>query len=124
MANPESKWLKAISVLNALTQKGDLRWQMESPKGILAKAMVDAEGGQTFKAQYADKWIRLRQKTRSQQGFFAVEEGPSLEIIDESGNTLYKIPETTGLNDLYQSVQYQLSGVDNLLNSLLNDPRS
>ena len=115
MANQSSTWLKAISNLNALTQKGALTWQAEIP---LAPGDVEA-----FTTEYGGKRIRLRSRATKTQGFFTVEVAASLEVIDENGKVLYRVPETTGLNDLHQSVKYQLAGVDTLLNSLLKDPR-
>jgi hypothetical protein len=127
MANPTAKWIEAISVLNDLTQSGELRWQVENRTGIINTGIGGSLGflqspSAVYRARYMDKWFRMKKLDIPSVNPFSVGGGTnySLEIIDDGGNTLFQVPENTGLSDLFNSIQYQLSGVDELLNSLLS----
>jgi len=114
MANTATKWIEAISVLTELTQQGRLKWQVDAPGlGLIASTLRGTTPQQSaYKAKYLDNWFRLTRRVTGQAAFTTILSSPpySLDIIDESGAQLYAIPETTGLSDLYQAVQYQLSG--------------
>jgi hypothetical protein len=123
MANVESRWIEAISTLNELTQKKEIAWEIDRFSGL---AGFGSPRPRAYRAKYLDKWFRLVVTDEPQGGIglFGIAAaglvGPyTLEIVDEVGNSLFRIPESSGLKDLYQSVQFQLSGVDEILNSLL-----
>jgi|SRR5882672_10203860 len=119
MPAPESRWIEAISVLNELTQQGRLKWTLLSPMAE-KKTVSSFFTSTSYGVAYQDKWFRL---SRTETPFGSVPTY-TLEIVTPKGEPLFKIPETSGLSDLLQSVQFQLSGVDSLLDSLLKEPRS
>jgi len=124
MQNVASKWLQAISVLIELTQQGRLKWQVEGTGIGLAAEILRSSKAPSYRAKYQESWFRLTKKGGQEMGALTTILSPlgfTLEIIDEAGNSLFVIPETSGLQDLYQAVQYQLSGVDKVLNSLLQE---
>ena len=130
MAALTSKWISAISTLNELTQSNRLKWQVEpvTAAGSARHRVVFGVSRPTaaYQAKYKDKWFRLTH-TQSQGFPTSVTFGEAtfvLEIVDDAGNTLFTVPETTGLSDLLQSVQYQLSGVDKLLDDLISEGKT
>jgi hypothetical protein len=44
-----------------------------------------------------------------------------LELVDDYGHTLWTFPEVSAVRDLLTAVKYQVSGVKDLLDDLLND---
>jgi hypothetical protein len=121
MSAAPSKWLQVISTLNALTQGGKLRWQAEpqpaaDPTRNRTNFFVLSK--KSYKAQYKDKWFRVTSaQTLTAQPAYV------LEVVNEIGESVFTVPETNGVKDLIQSVEYQISGVDALIDSLLQEPK-
>jgi len=136
-----TKWIEAISTLNELTQTHRLKWSVSKTAAIGSRyggglmsigGVTESEPvGASFIAPYQDKFLRLTkfQVTSSGGGSTAGLLGIAgnyidyrLDILDSAGTELFSVPETSGLADLYKSIQYQVTDVDGLLNSLLKEP--
>lgn len=122
MAVVSSKWIEAISSLNELTQNKEITWEVARP---LVVGIGLGSASAMYRARYKNRWFRLS-VSNEPPTFGAVFGGQVtspylLEIVDEQGNSLFRIPESTGLKDLHQSIQFQLSGVDEILDSLLQE---
>lgn len=137
--NTPSQWIEAISKLNELTQIGQLKWSISETRGapIRMTGLLNLASGTekipveaAFKAEYQDKVLRITKyqvvvnENSGLRGGLLGYSGSGidyrLEILDRSGVAIYNVPETTGLADLYKSIQYQITDVDGLLNSLLS----
>ncbi|MGP1716570.1 MAG: hypothetical protein ACTS9Y_05265 [Methylophilus sp.] len=138
-----NKWIEVISAINEKTQLGKIKWQsrpnpitagvanisLDSGLGLATLAMNSGVEykpvGAAFLAAYANKYFRVYKYSRVSKGsgFFALSNGTyyRLEVLDSEENVVLEIPETTGLSDLYQSIQYQVTGVDDLIKSILED---
>ena len=124
MPSLPSKWIEAILALVSLTKRKQLKW-LEDPTAV-ARASTPGPSPHirlgppltAFKADYKDKSFRLIQNA------FGLADGNfTVEITDVQGHTLFVVPESQGLNELFQSVQYQRAGIDELIESLLHDGR-
>lgn len=135
------KWVDVISRMIALTQHGKMNWDLVDPYGT-----VTTERNRTsaiFQASYQGKVLRLYERKVEQQQPI-LEEGESfqsllsspifarryktfwvaqvvLEFIDNKGNTLWNFPQVSALHDLLSAVQYYAAGVNEFLNSLLEE---
>lgn len=141
MTSPADKWIEAISTLNELTQTGQLRWRFSSnspmlpvaPKGGLLSLVYGSQptysvAGAPFETTYEGKKVRIsRFSVKGAAGGLVSSalEVPvfvyALDILSDSGAEIIRAPATTGLNDLFRSVEHQVSGIDDFLNSLLED---
>lgn len=117
----DDRWIATISTLTELTQTGKLRWEIDNSPlgGGIISGVLSSTTTTAHKAPYMDKWFRLRQEKAPHTLLGGPPPKYSLEILDFQGNVLFRVPETTGLQDLMESIQYQSSGVDSLIDSLL-----
>jgi hypothetical protein len=125
MSVDESKWVKLVAKLNAMTQDGKLLW--EGPKswtGDNGRRYTD------YVAKYKDKAFRARKAHSGRvtvkvgansESIRAVPEKAYLGIVDDQGDILFPIPDVVGLDDLFESILYQRSGVKEIIDDLLKD---
>lgn len=136
MAEDKSRWATAAAKLLKLTQEGRLRWKSVNPRGV---APVDDENllDAVFESEYKDRRLRLfrrEYKVHEPSNYFAlstvafpVKEYPywtssiTLDILDRHDQSLWTMPRSDALRDLYTAVQHQVAGVDELLEELLSD---
>jgi|SRR5215213_5125991 hypothetical protein len=136
MAEEKNKWIDAITKLTKLTQEGKLKWSSASSTDVLVSDDVQQVEA-VFTATHKDKRLRLYKKR------FKVEEPSNpwfgatsilshrkypywtaqiyLELVDTHGHSLWTFPEVSALSDLLTSVKYQVSGVKDFLNDLLEE---
>jgi len=101
MATESEKLIDAIVRLIKGTQEGKIPWTLEKSSNAVR-----------YIAEYKGRWLRL----------YALEyDYPNLEIIDNSGTTLWTFPQVSGLNDLLSSVRYQTADVKTLLDEIIED---
>jgi hypothetical protein len=122
MATPE-KWVQLVAKLIELTQEGKLTW--EGPEN----GTIEASGRKftNYLALYQDKYFRVRRHSgdflkKSKLGTELREPSPNkyfLSILDKDKNILYSIPDTVGIEDLFEAVMFQKAGIDKLLDDLL-----
>lgn len=124
MATNQNKWVELVSKLNEQTQDGIIAWV---PDGATSDPMIRySHVIEAYKASYKDKGFRLIKISPQTLRFGGVFEPQvkstfQLEIIDQDGKTLWKVPEVVGLKDLFESIKYQLSNVKQLIDDFLTD---
>lgn len=135
--SPASQWIEAISTLNELTQTGQLTWEVSytnplppsAPRtGLIASSLAPSPpytlAGAPFETTYETKKIRISRFSgrSSGQGLLSVSQEfiYALDILSATGLEVFRVPATSGLNDLFRSVEHQASGVEGLLSSLLS----
>jgi hypothetical protein len=101
MATENEKLIDAIVRLIKGTQEGKITWTVDKTLNTIR-----------YVAEYKARWLRLSAEDYDY---------PNLEIIDNSGTTLWTFPSVSGLNDLLSSVRYQTADVKSLLNELIED---
>ena len=144
MVDQKDKWIKVIAKLIKKTQEKEIEWEINrSPKNITLDddAYVEA----VFVSSYKDnRYLRLYKKHFksikyvdpigtltgvSAGNIFGQKQKESywinrihLEIVDSNNNILFEFPSKQSLlNDLLNSVKYQVSGVSDLIYDLLNE---
>lgn len=138
MTTADNKWIEAISTLNELTQTGRLSWKADSTfhqptapilGGLASAALYGGNepeitlAGAPYVVEYAGKVLRLARFHIPPRGLLSSvnEYIYTLDIVREDGQELYRVPASSGLNDLYRTVTRSASGVDEVLNSLLEE---
>jgi len=130
-----NRWVDAISSMIELTQDGKLRWT------IVPDAIKIYDGKEittsVFETTYSDRALRLYEG-RVPSNFSPIErslynfrgEGPPmwfkeviLEFVDTEGRTLWTFPQVDALSDLLTSVQYQVAGVNDFLDTIIGEAR-
>jgi len=132
MSTLEQKWTEAVTTLVLLTQEENLRWEKRSPSEHFAPDLR-GDVGVVYFAEYKDKFLRLyeeryRLPPNTVRLLFArdaiglEQTRPVLEIADEIGNGLWRVPNTHVIGHLLKTVQYFASGASGLLDELLEEP--
>lgn len=109
--NSNSRWAELISKLIALTQDDVLKWTKSESNQSGSIFIVKSE---RFIASYNGKKLILS-STFAGVG----QKQYKLEIAGEDGVSLYEIPTTSGIKDLYDAVSYCASGVKQFIDDLL-----
>jgi hypothetical protein len=128
-----NQWIEAISILNDLTQVGKVTWRVSSTTYVspprlgglsLLGTPVKYVCHGAFEAAYNGKTFRLT-KFNNPAATLLTGDGDNayLYVLDllSDGVEMYRVPVAAGLNDLYRSIQHQVAGVDDVLQSLLGE---
>ena len=137
MPSENEQFIDAVVKLIKLTQQGTLRWSAQKPRDSLNRdsgVIVDV----VYIADYGVKRLGLyesRYKVEAAasgslsaafdwRGMLGVSypywtSKVILEIIDDTGKSLWTFPDVSGLGDLLNAVKYQVAGVKGLLDNIL-----
>ena len=123
--------VQAVANLNNMTRERQIKWHVcePTPAGMIPMAEALRQS-YSYCAPYQGKTLRITERRTTsllaeQIGRFSPDSEPSaqsaysLEIIDDKRQVLYQFPTVQGIADLMQSVRFQLSDVDQVINSLL-----
>lgn len=141
MASEKEQYIDAVVKLIKLTQEGKIKWTPQKPRDSLnrdAGMIVDV----FYSTQYNDRRLGLyesRYKVEAPasgtlSGFSGIDfsrlfglsypywtSKVVLEIIDDSGKSLWTFPDVSGLSDLLNAVKYQVADVKGLIEDILKD---
>ncbi len=122
--NPSSqKWVNALSKINQLTQDGILQWAIQDPPSHMREG-TDNKVDLVYLAAFKETRLRLyeaRYLAHDDYDSTYWAKRPILEIVDERGRALWTFPASRSIYDLFEAVQYQTAGVNQLLNRFLED---
>ena len=135
MSKSDERNTKAILKLIELTQRGNLNWQLWNKDSVNLKNNETI--GPVFVTKYNEKLLRIYEKTilvtQSDEGDLSAIVNISigrtypyylrlihLEVIDGE-DVLWEFPNDSALDELYSEIKYKVSGVADLIDSLLND---
>jgi hypothetical protein len=130
--------LEAILELIKLTQDGNLQWETIEPWGDLFENET-TKYASVFFCGYIDKRLRIfieRKRIDKPTGLNALAslaysistenkiypywtEKVVLEVTNQSGQSLWRFPYKSAISDLLTAVKYQVSGIKDILDSLL-----
>jgi len=134
MEDNKDKNIEAIAKLILLTRDDKLKWTSANTSAIPMRG--DDAIDSVFITIYKDKILRLyRRKYKWTSisthvvGIFTGSKSTEpqwfteivLEIIDELGRSLWAFPKEEILKDLLKTIQYKVSGADDLISSLINE---
>lgn len=135
MSDAGDQNIEAIGKLIQLTQKGKVEWNSVDPDVVQSHPPEDMVNS-VFICNYKDKLLRIyHRKYKSYPGlglsFFSInEKSPKekkwfsevvLELIDDSGNSVWQFPKERILHDLLDAVKYKASGASDVIQSLLDE---
>lgn len=116
------KWVSALSKINKLTQDGVLRWAIQSPPSLMREgtdSKIDLVYVVTFKETNLRLYeVRYLAYDDYESSYWAKK--PVLEVVDDLGRTLWTFPASRSIYDLFEAVQYQTAGVNQLLDKFLD----
>lgn len=123
------KWIDVVAKMLELTQKGRLKWTsgLWSPDSRpLAGLSTNKET--VFYTTYKGKRLRIREPDLSfvgTMGTGAKLPVPTsrviLEFVDSHGAGIWRFPPVEPLRDLLHAVQYQVAGVNEFLDEILDE---
>ena len=130
-----NRWVDAITSMIELTQDGKLRWTVAP--GVSTHYDDEERITPVFQTTYNDKALRLykvRRPTNYSNTVISLynisgTELPRwstrviLEFVDSEGRALWTFPQVDALSDLLTSVQYQVTGVSDFLDTIINEAR-
>jgi hypothetical protein len=134
----KDKWVSFVSKLLEFTQKRHIRWQISNDLHFLP---ADERATHAYLAEFMDKKLRLyrfqhridddrwfsqrmlrdalgisMQRDRGESGHWV--ERTKLEIVDDSGLSLFEVPGVVGIGDLLTAVRYQTADIDQYLDKV------
>ena len=128
MAKASLEWIDVVSRFIELTQDGELVWEAGQPfKSIGQDNSERIES--VFTSNYKGKKLRIYKRTYQSyqipsnlgpKGGYITDE-VVLEIIADNGLTLWTFPKVHIIRDLLKAVQYEVAGVEELLDQILKD---
>jgi hypothetical protein len=116
----DKTWIEFVSRLNALTQDRKLLWTQSAAPDALNRGQRVAF---VFLTEASNKRLRLYKRTVENALAAALANTPItttiLEILNDDGSVAWVVPVRQGLEDLYASVQFQISGVDEFVKNVI-----
>jgi hypothetical protein len=117
----DNQWIEFVSKINALTQDRKIEWSMAPSPPDLSPNILVPSPDSVYLANFMGKKLRLYEKPPIFREFkMKNPDGYILEILDSDGSVAWTVPTSRGLEDLYDSVKFQLSGVDKFLKEVLS----
>ena len=131
----ESDWVRAVASLIKLTEEGKLKWKSASaPRNLQREPAQQVDV--VFTAEYEGKRLRLYVEAKKvedsnlltitgvRRSYPYWTREVVLELGDKTERGWYTIPETVATEELLESVKYQVLGVDDFLNKVLDADES
>lgn len=115
--------IKLISKLNRETKEDIIKWEISNTR---INSLVGSETiiGNIYIVKILNKNIRLfkyKEKHFYDEDIFDWIEGYKLEFIDNSGNSQFTFAHDRAIYDLYETVQYKTSEIEDFLSNYLLD---
>ena len=128
MARASLEWIDVISGLIELTQDGELVWEAGQPLKTIGQDSSERIES-VFISNYKGKKLRIYKRTYQSyqissnlgpKGAYITDE-VVLEVIADNGLTLWTFPKVHIIRDLLRAVQYEVAGVEELLDEILKE---
>jgi len=115
--------IKIISKLNRETKEGTIKWDVNRTK---PSSLSGSEQGldNVYTAIVLGKKIRLykyQYRSYYDEGLYDWVDSYRLEFIDDWGNSLWTFPDDRAIYDLYETVRYKTSNIEDFFNDYLSD---
>jgi len=118
----KNRYVDVVAKLTRLTQEKKLKWETRTGHSALAEEYTP------FYASYRGRHLRVAKHKPKTNPFLintfittGVEEYVALDLVNERGDLIWTFPNVAGLQDLYEAVQYQIAGVDTLIQDFLKE---
>jgi|SRR6476620_5811634 hypothetical protein len=118
-----NRWVSFVTKLNRLTQEGRIRWKWIGEQPDLLSSNFQ-QYGPAYVARLDDATVRIykekiRRMTDVEEEYW--DSTVVLEIRTDDGGTFIRVPKTPSLEDLYETVTYTESKVDEFLTKFLKE---
>jgi hypothetical protein len=106
MDKEKNTWIDAVTKMIKLTNSGKLRWESRDDNDI---AKIPPVLYTTYKQHQLKLYKHMMRPL------------PTLEMIGENDVTLWTFPKIEALADLFKAAKFQIAGVKNFLDGILNE---
>lgn len=117
----ENKIVKVISLINKLTKEGAITWEIVHNPSRLSLNGDESLNGFVYDATFNNQKLRLfkyNHKFYTDYDEYATTSSTRLSFIDNQRNSLWDFPEDRAIDDLYQTVRFKTSRIEDFFNSL------
>lgn len=129
VSDTNERFVEAVAKLLQLTQQRAIRWDPATAAdvGLVAIPDPDAPFRNVFLTKHLDRKLRLYEKLTEERTIADILGAKKplrtwkvyLELSDVTGKGWWPFPRTESTADLMRAVQYQVSGVDEFVDSLM-----
>lgn len=126
----QDRILAAVAKLIELTQLKSILWSADDD-GAITDTTGNLSARDVYVAQYEGRTLRISERKvpaplnplrrpqagRAAQGFIW---RPTLELSQPDSNGWWSFPKVDAIADLLRAVKYQVNGIDDFVNKLLN----
>ncbi len=115
--------IKLISKLNRDTKEDIIKWKFNDER-INSIVGTEIVLNNSYVVKILNKILRIykfKEKIYYDEDAYNWTENYKLEFIDNYGNSEFTFPEDRAIYDLYETVQYKTSGIENFLTEYLTD---
>lgn len=136
MSDDKDKLSEAVLKILTLTHQGVLHWEKESPPDAMTRS-TDSAIALYFETSYGARRLALYRERvplepkhmsmgalsaflSSKSDVAQWHERDRLALLHDDGTLAYEFPPSREVRDLFESVRYKTSGLDQFLNDLLN----
>jgi hypothetical protein len=120
------KYVSVISKLNRLTQEGKITWRRKDPPEELTKGKDEIVVNFYF-AIYEERKICVYEERSKVYGpdidSFCWDRRIILALFTEEWEKEWEFPQVSGLNELFQSVLYQIAEVSSFIDKVLSNSK-
>jgi len=117
------KWVAVVAKLTRLTQEGQLVWtRRKSPStlGSESQARISEFYGTNFQGKNIGIFLKT-EKHYSEEELPYNYSRPALALFSDAWECEWECPDVAGTSELYDAVRYEVAGVDQWLNTFMND---
>lgn len=114
--------IKIVTKLNRETKEGKIIWNkyLSSPPSLTGSEVLV---GNAYRASVLNKYIVIymyQSKSYYDEDQFEWVKNCRLEFIDVFGQSEWTFPDDASIMDLYESVRYQITGIDKFITDYID----
>src|ERR1700712_1059783 len=110
----EQKTSRAISNINKLTATDKIIWKTRLHSSDITLAGEEKIVGPIYESQFDNRPLRLfkySETVQTDEFDFRQFSFVRLSVLDNTGQSVWDFPKNRGLEDLYESVRFKVSGI-------------
>jgi hypothetical protein len=115
------RWVNLVAKILEETQEKKITWSVRSSADQLHSLGERAD--LVYETEFMEQRFRIYEYSYQHQTDefdFEWVQAIKLEFIDFHGRSLFIVPAVEGLDDLFQEIRYQASGIDDFLDKLFD----
>lgn len=115
--------IKVITKLNRDTKEGLFKWEINRGR-MLFLSGIEVLSDNVYTCKVLKKYLRLykyQSKSYYDEATYEWIEGYRLEFVDSLGNSEWAFPDDRAIYDLYETVRFKTSNIEDFINDFLSD---